>query len=420
MEYKIIMPQLTDTMETGKIVRWLKKEGDFVEENEPVVEVETDKAVMEVPSFKSGILTKILVEEGEEVPVGTEIAILETEPEKAKVEKKEEKPKKEQKEISKTKEKEEKKEEIKVQIEEVEKIELPEGTASPAAKKLAKELGIDIKKYQEKGLLPTPAHEKDIKEVYYSNFFDKKALELAKKYNIPLEEIVKQIKKERITEKDVKQYILENNIPEIIPVSDIQKRVIENLQKSLSIPTFHIYEEIKTGNIPDVEGITLTTWLIKVLGDTMQNHYRTRAKLDGDVYKVYPNSNICVAVAVGEELFIPVIKKVNQKNLKQIADELKELKEKAAKHKLSPEDLSGSTFSISNLGMFNILSFDAIIPPGRVGIMAVGVEVRGKTKITFSFDHRIINGREAAIFVDDFKKRFTDKKYLKKLAEEVS
>ncbi len=409
MEYKITMPQLTDTMETGKIVRWLKKEGDFVQENEPVLEAETDKAVMEVPSFRSGILKKILVEEGEEVPVGTEIAIIETD-QKQKKEEKEEVPKES-----------ERKEEIVISVQyeedQEEQIKLPEGTASPSAKKLARELGIDIKKYQEKGLLPVPAHEKDVKEAFYKNFFDRKALELVREYNLSPEEVVKQIKKEKITERDLQNFIKENDIPQIIPVSDIQQRVIENLKKSLSVPVFHIYEEIKTGNIPQIEGITLTVWLIKILGDTMQNHYRTRAKLDGRFYKVYPNSNICVAIAVDEELFVPVIKKVNIKTLKQISKDLKNLKEKAQQRKLSIEDLTGSTFSISNLGMFGILAFDAIIPPDRTGIMAVGTQIRGKTKVTFSFDHRIINGREAALFVDDFKKRFTDKNYINSLKE---
>ena len=420
MEYKITMPQLTDTMETGKIVRWLKKEGDYVQENEPVVEVETDKAVMEVPSFRSGILKKIFVEEGEEVPVGTQIAVIETDVEKGK-EKSSHK-----EEISKDiKEKhKESKEEIEKKVleqikQEEEKIELPESSASPSAKKLAKELGIDIKKYQEQGLLPVPAHEKDIKELFYKNFFTKEALEILQKYNLSLEEVVKQIKKEKISKKDILKFIQNNNIPQIVPISDVQKRVIENLQRSISIPVFHIYEEIKTGNIPDIEGITLTVWLIKILGDTMQNHYRTRAKLEGDIYKVYPNSNICVAIAVEEELFVPVIKNVNLKSLKEIADDLNKLKEKAKQRKLTLEDLTGSTFSLSNLGMFNILSFDAIIPPERVGIVAIGTEIRGKTKITFSFDHRIINGREAAIFVDEFKNRFLDKDYLNKLKKEV-
>jgi len=271
MEYKIIMPQLTDTMESGKIVRWLKSEGEFVEEGEPVVEVETDKAVMEVPSFKSGILVKILAEEGEEVPVGTEIAVIESEPEKAKVEKREEKPIERKEEKKEVKRIEEKPEEIKVEVEEIEKVELPEGTASPAAKKAAAELGIDIKKYQEKGILPTPAYEKDVRELYYNNFFDKKALEIIKTYNLSLEEIVRSLRKEKITKKDVENYIVENNIPKTVPISDIQKRAIENLKKSLEIPVYHIYEEIKTGNLPEIEGITLTTWLIKILGDTMQS-----------------------------------------------------------------------------------------------------------------------------------------------------
>ncbi|NPA52466.1 MAG: 2-oxo acid dehydrogenase subunit E2 [Aquificae bacterium] len=407
MEYKITMPQLTDTMETGKIVRWLKKEGDFVEENEPILEVETDKAVMEVPSFRSGVLKEILVEEGEEVPVGTQIAIVQTE-----IEKKEETTPKETKE---------EKEEITISIPQESQEEgqkLPEGTASPSAKRLARELGIDIKIYQEKGLLPIPAHEKDIKELFYKNFFDKDALELIKRYSLSLEEIVKHLKKEKITKKDVLEFIQENNIPQILPISDIQLKVIENLKKSTSIPVFHIYEQIKTGNLPKVEDITLTVWIIKILGDTMQNHYRTRVKLEENIYKIYPNSNICIAVAIEEELFMPVIKKVNKKTLREIALELKILKEKAQSKRLSLDDITGSTFSISNLGMFDILSFDAIIPPQRVGIVAIGTQKRGKTKVTFSFDHRVINGREAALFVDEFKKRFTDTDYLNNLKEE--
>ncbi|HHG75448.1 MAG TPA: biotin/lipoyl-binding protein, partial [Persephonella sp.] len=84
MEYKVVMPQLTDTMEEGKIVRWLKKEGDYVKKDEPLVEIESDKAVMEVPSMREGVLVKILAEEGEELPVGQPIAVIETEVEKAK------------------------------------------------------------------------------------------------------------------------------------------------------------------------------------------------------------------------------------------------------------------------------------------------------------------------------------------------
>ncbi len=428
MEYKLIMPRLTDTMEVGKIVRWLKKEGDKVEENEPVVEVESDKAVMDIPSFKSGVIEKIIHGEGEEVPVGETIAIIETDVSKAgekKTEKTEETPKEEKEETSIVEEllpistEEKKEEEIKVEVPEEEKIELPEGTASPSAKKLAKELGIDLKKEQEKGNLPSPAHEKDIKEFYYSKFFSKKALELAKEYEIDLKELVDKYGK-KITEKEVKKYILENNIPVKKEISSIQKSLISSLSKSVEIPVFHIYEDIDTSKVPHDETATLTVWILKVIGDTMQLHDRLRAKMEDDNYLIYPNSNISVAIAVNEDLYAPVVKNVNQKNLLELKEDLANLKQKAQENRLSPEDLTGATFAISNLGMYDIKSFDAIIPPGLVGIVATGRERNGTTNMTFSFDHRIINGREAALFVVSLKEKFKDKKYLEKLKKEIT
>ncbi len=421
MEYKITMPALTDTMKVGKIVRWLKNVGDKIEENEPIVEVESDKAVMDIPSFKSGVLVKILAEEGDEVPVGEPIAILETEPEKAKIEEQKTPEKSEEKketEKEETKEKEEEKKEIKVEVPEVEKITLPEGTASPKAKLLAKEYGIDIKKEQEKGNLPSPAHEKDIENLYISKFFSKKALELVQRYKIDPKELVEKYGK-KITEKEVKQYILENNIPEIKEISSIQKSLINNLSKSLEIPTFHTYEDIDASAIPHDENVTLTVWIIKIIGDTMQEHYRTRAKIRDDVYEVYPNSNISVAIAVEEELYAPVIKNVNQKNLLQIKEDLITLKEKAEQNKLSPEDLTGGTFAVSNLGMFDVTQFDAIIPPDYTGIVAVGKEIKGHMKMTFSFDHRIINGKDGALFVKSLKENLKNKKYIQNLEKEI-
>jgi pyruvate dehydrogenase E2 component (dihydrolipoamide acetyltransferase) len=429
MEYKLTMPRLTDTMEVGKIVRWLKKEGDTVEENEPIVEVESDKAVMDIPSFKSGIVEKILHEEGEEVPVGEVIAIIETDVSKAGKKKEEESEEKVEETTEKKEETSiveellpisvEEKEEPKVEIPEEEKVELPEGTASPSAKKLAKELGIDLKKEQEKGNLPTPAHEKDIKEFYYSKFFSKKALELAKEYELDLKELVEKYGK-KITEKEVKKYVSENNIPLKKEISSIQKSLISSLSKSVEIPVFHIFEDMDTSKIPHDETATLTVWILKIIGDTMQLHDRVRAKMEDDNYLIYPNSNISVAIAVNEDLYAPVVKNVNQKNLLEIKEDLANLKQKAQENKLSPEDLTGATFALSNLGMFDIKSFDAIIPPGLVGIVATGREIKGTTSMTFSFDHRIINGREAALFVVSLKEKFKDKKYLEKLKKEIS
>ncbi|GAB6072892.1 hypothetical protein JCM14244_12690 [Venenivibrio stagnispumantis] len=123
-----------------------------------------------------------------------------------------------------------------------------------------------------------------------------------------------------------------------------------------------------------------------------------------------------MAVDVKGELFAPVIKNINTKTLKQIKEELEIIKEKAKSGRFSSEDLKGATFSISNLGMYDVIQFDAIIPPNHVGIVAVGKEVDNKVKLTFSFDHRIINGKETALFIKRFREKLMDENYLKSLS----
>ena len=427
MEYKITMPRLTDTMEVGKIIRWLKKVGDKVERNEPIVEVESDKAVMEVPSFQSGILVKILAEEGDEVPVGEPIAILETEEEKAKeILEKKEGTKATPKEKTETTPKEEKKKEeepifpfeIELELEEEKEEKLPEGTASPSARKLAKELGIDIEKLQKEGKLPSPAHEKDIKDYFYSQFFTKTAKDLAEEYGVPLEEIYKEYKdKKKIDKKLVQEYIEEKNIPREEEINSVQKSLIENLKKSLEIPVYHIFQDIDLSLIKWDENKTLTAWIVKVIGDFMYENKLLRTIYKNGKFIVYPSANISVAVAVEGKLYAPVIKRVNTLSVEEITKKLRKFKEKAEKGNFSPDELSGGTFAVSNLGMFGIDTFDAIIPPNHVGIVAVGSEKEnGKTSFTFSFDHRVINGREGAIIVSELVKKFTDEKYIKSLS----
>ncbi len=414
MDYEITMPKLTDTMESGLIVRWLKDEGEYIEKGEPIVEVETEKAIQEVPVFKSGIIKKIVANEGDEVPVGKPIAILEITEEKPKTEKKEV-----QEVIKKKQPKKEKKleyKEEKVKIEEVKKetIKLPEGAASPAAKKLASELNIDIKTLQEKEKLPTPAHEEDILTYYYSKYFEIDAIKEAKAYNIDLKELVNRYKN-NITKEKVIKYAKENNLYKIVETSNIQKRLIEHLSKSAQVPVYHIYETFSTKYIPHDEKHTLTAWILKIFGDTMQKHYKTRIYYNEGSYKVYAASNIAVAVAIDEELFSPVIKNIESKTIDQIQNDLNHIKEKAKEKSFLPEDFESGTFGISNLGMFGIEMFDAVVPYNYSGIAAIGKEIRKKIKIVITFDHRVINGREAALFVKQLKEKFEDKKYINSL-----
>ncbi len=414
MDYEITMPQFSDTMERGKVIRWLKKEGDYVEKGEVIAEIEAEKAVMELQSFKKGVLKKILVQEGQEVEVGKPIAILEL---GEKLEKKplESLPKKEEKPA-------EKPPEIPKPAEiPVERFELPSGFASPYAKVLAKEKGLNLEELQKAGFIPSPAHAKDIERFIEERYFTPKALELLKEYELNVEELLREYPDRKIDEDLLTAYVEKKGIPRRIPISSVQKSLISNLSKSFVIPHYHIYEVFDLSLIPWDKEITLTHWLIKIVGDAMQYFDRLRAVYKEDYYLVYPDSNVGLAIAVGDELYAPVVKSVNKKSLKEISQEVLQLRKKAEEGRLTLEDLQGATLTISNLGMFGIRAFDAVLPYGQVCIMAVGMQEQdGKTHITFTFDHRVVNGFHAALFVKHLKEKVLDKNYIKFLRKELS
>ncbi|SHK57253.1 dihydrolipoamide acetyltransferase family protein [Thermocrinis minervae] len=414
MDYEIVMPQFSDTMERGKVVRWLKKEGEFVQKGDVIAEIEAEKAVMELQAFKSGILKAILVEEGQEVEVGKPIALLELkgeatqekEPTVKEVTKqpKEEKPVFEKPKIN------------------VERLELPSGFASPYAKVLAKEYNINLEELQKEGRLPSPAHAKDVQEFLTERYFTPKALELLKEYELNIKEVLEEFGEVKITEDMLLAFIEKRGIPRKVPVSSVQKALIANLTKSvLSFPYFHIHEVFDFSFIPKIEGITLTHWIVKIVGDSMQVFERLRAIYREDHYLILPSSNVSVAVAVGEDLYNPVVKSVEKKNLRQIANELNQLRKRAEEKKLSLEEIQGATLTVSNLGMLGIRSFDAVLPYGHACIVAVGaMDQEGKAHLTFTFNHVVLNGFTAALFVKHLKERFSDRDYINFLLREVS
>ena len=402
MEYKIVMPVLSDTMDKGKLIKWRVKEGDIVHKGDVIAEVESDKAIMEVQTFKDGIVKKLLVKEGEEVPVKTPIAIIETE-----VEAKEEpqkapqpqKPKEEQPQPTPKPKEETKKIAPSVPPIIQELLATPvSGKASPAAKKKAAEAGIDIEALQAEGILPKPAHLKDVEQEILKRYFTPKALKLLKEYGIDPENFNLDHK---IDEEEVRAYILEHDIPQPLPLSSNRKAVIANVQNSAKKPVYFVYE---TFDIRPYENIKLTSLLIKTIADAMQRHPLTRAKLQGDSYLIYPNSNISVAVAKGDDLYMVVCKKAQTKTLEQIDEWVRGLKDRT----YTPEELSGSTFGISNLGMFGITRFSAMINKQDCGIAAFGKLKENRIEVTFTFDHRILNGVDAAKFVTDLKTSFKE------------
>jgi pyruvate dehydrogenase E2 component (dihydrolipoamide acetyltransferase) len=396
MEYKVTMPILSDTMDKGKLVKWRVKEGDAVKEGQVIAEVESDKATMEVQSFVNGTVKKLLVKEGEEVPVKTPIAIIETDAgDTSKSEKRQTK-----RETQKTLTQKTKKQKEEVDIEEIinsvlsSGVSKPQGVASPAAKKTAKEIGIDIEELQKNGELPKPAHEKDVKELLLKRYFTPKALKTLKDYGLN-PEVFKFDHK--IFYEEVMEYIIKNDIPKTTKLTPNQLAVIKTVENALSKPTYLLFDKIV---IKRREGIKVTAQIIKALANAMQKNPLTRSVLKEDKLLTYPSSNISVAVSRDDGLFMCVIKNAQNKSLEEITEWLKEIKTK----KLNIEDLSGSTFGISNLGMFGVQRFTALINQNDCAIAAFGaMDENGKIKVTFTIDHRILNGVDAAKFAKDFK-----------------
>ena len=392
MDYEIKMPILSDTMEKGKLIKWHVKEGDKVKKGDVIAEVESDKAIMEVQTFKDGIIKKLLAKEGEEIAVKNPIAIIETE----KITKTKEK--KEEKEEEKKKEEKEEKEEIPPILEEISKeiTSIPKGIASPLAKKMAQKEGIDIEKLQKESILPSPAHAKDIQQETLKRYFTPKAIKLLDEYQIDYKSFKLDHK---IDSNEIKKFIKQNNIPKIVEPSSNQKAVIKNVVNSQKKPVFYMFETFEIEKEPKYK---LTSIILKRLGIVMQNHPMTRAVLEEEKYKIYPNSNISLAVYKDNKLFMVVCKNVEQKSIEEIDKWVRDLK----KRDFTIEDFKGSTFGLSNLGMFEIKSFTAMINQNDSGILAVGALDKKSINMTFTFDHRVINGVQAALFIKDLKNSF--------------
>ncbi len=400
MEYKIVMPVLSDTMERGKLIKWHVKEGDIVHKGDIIAEVESDKAIMEVQSFKDGVVKKLLAKEGEEIPVKEPIAIIDTET-KASLQTtptpQKEIPKKQPPKEPQPSQKQKSSQQLPPVIEELlQPSPPPQGDASPAAKKRAAELGVDIEALQQKGELPKPAHIEDVEVVALRRYFSPKALELLKVYNLDPSHFSLDHK---IKSEEVMDYIKAHNIPQIVTLSKNRLAVIKTVEAAAKKPYYLIFEEFE---IKKYEDMKLTSIILKTMGDVMQRHPLSRARLQGDRLAIYPHSNISVAVARGDDLYMVVCKNIEEKSLKEIDKWVREIKHKD----FDPDDLRGSTFGLSNLGMFGIKSFSAMINPSDVGIAAFGALEDGKVAVTFTIDHRIMNGVDAAKFVVDLKKAF--------------
>ena len=448
MAYEILMPQLSDSMEEGKLVNWKVHPGDRVETGDVIAEVESDKAVMEVQSFKDGLVEELKVQEGESVPVGTVIAVLET-PGSGRDEEKGERgePKKERSGAESPSEEsvppQEGAEGSKSVVDELfgsetkpsgpkeaKKSEAEEGTgragqkaaagfvvsgeASPKARAVAAAYGVDIEALQRAGKLPVPAHEADIKEWYLRRYFTPKALRLIELYGLDAGDFERSERK--VDEKGVKEYIKKRRIPLPKPISSNRKAVITAVTNSSKKPVYRIYDTIDTALLKryETKELTYTVWLLKLFAEAMMEHEEFRTTLKGESLYVWPGASISLAMAEGEDLYAPVFKDLDTKGAEEISSILEEMKKRITSKRIGPDDLSGSTFGLSNLGMTGIERFDAMINREDCAIAAVGSEIEGEIAITLTVDHRIVNGYQAALFMRTVKRLAADESFFER------
>lgn len=407
---EIFMPALSSTMTEGKIVSWVKSEGDVLSKGESVVVVESDKADMDVETFYDGILAAIVVNEGETALVGAPIGLLaETEDEIA-----------------------EAKAKAKGQSggsssgsEITPEVQPPVGVSSdvpkkivatPNAKKLAKQYKIDITKVNgsgpygritsedvEKAAGITPASSKSISPPSPPPSAAPAVGTSGKAAPVSLPEIPGST---------------------VVPFTTMQVAVSKNMVESLSVPTFRVGYPVITDALDALylkvkkKGVTMTALLAKAAAMALAQHPVVNSSCkDGKSFTYNSSINIAVAVAINGGLITPVLQDADKLDLYLLSQKWKELVEKARAKQLQPHEYNSGTFTLSNLGMFGVDRFDAILPPGQGAIMAVGASkptpvadadgffsVKNKMLVNVTADHRIVYGADLAGFLQTFSK----------------
>ena len=396
MPEEITMPKLSDTMEEGTLLKWFKNEGDYVQQGEALFEVETDKAVMEVESFISGVLSRIIVHEGEKAPVGTPIAIIGEELDKVVPQ--------EEPFIKTVKKGEETKKKTVQKIKTAPKLKVVPTTstaASPAARSFAQQRGIDLTQVEgtgDAGMITL----KDVRDFREHKAVKEGALPLAQREVLPTEEITDLSKMRKAIAATVSYS--KQHIPHFYVSYEIDMtKVINQL------------EEIKQ-KTEGKEKITINDVIIKAVSTTLKNYPYLNAIYPEQGLILKKEVNIGIVFGLPEGLIIPILKGCDKLTLEEISRGVRNLREKVESGKFSPDNFTDGTFTISNLGMLGVTDFAAIIYPPQTAILAVSAikdtpAVRDGNivptklmKVTLSMDHRVVDGINAANFLRDINK----------------
>lgn len=394
MAVEVVLPLLGLGEEKGTIVRWVKSEGDRVEKGDVLFEVETEKVVTEVESPASGILKKILVPEGVEVPVSTVVAVItavdEELPEKYLAE-----------------------------------LAIPGAVSKlPISTKAAAKPPELVEKKPEREVKATPLVRK-----------------LAKEYGIDLSLVSGTGPEGRIVREDVLRAVEESKAGiaaakppaeaegKVVPLSPMRKTIARRMVESFqSAPHFYLTIEVDTKELEEVRQqlmplverkvgirLTMTDLLVKVVAKALEDCPEVNCSyVDGSV-RLFSRIDIGVVVAVEGGLIVPVIRQADKLSLPQITKLRAELVDKARERRISRDEMTGSTFTISNLGMFGIDQFGAILQPPEAAILAVGriidkpvvlngeIVIRPRMILTLSIDHRVLDGVSGSRFLQRVK-----------------
>ncbi len=425
MIYEIFMPALSSTMTEGKITSWVKSPGDKVEKGETVVIVESDKADMDVETFYEGYLGVIITPAGESAPVGSAIAYVA---------------------------------ETKAEIEEAKlkaagKSSSQNGSATPQQSEDSPAKLVST---------PTAASVASIPDVVVSSprksapaassgrqIVSPRAKRIAKDNGLDLAKIAGTGPNGRVTAADVEAFLQPASAPVTTPpapttsvaplpskasapvalgttqaLTTFQKAVVTNMNQSLSVPVFRVGYTITTDALDVLykqvksKGVTMTAILAKAVAVTLQKHPLINASYSDRGLEYKSNINVAVAVAMDDGgLITPVLKNADQTDLYSLSRDWKGLVERARAKQLQPDEYNSGTFTISNLGMFGVDRFDAILPPGTGAILAIGgsrpqvvatedgaIKVSSQMQVNLTADHRVIYGAHAAQFLQDLAK----------------
>jgi pyruvate dehydrogenase E2 component (dihydrolipoyllysine-residue acetyltransferase) len=386
MATKVVMEALSPTMEEGRLVEWHKREGDPVKAGDVLAEVETDKAVMELPARADGVLRKVLVAAGATVPTGGLVAVIGGADE-----------------------------DIAALVTEAGtgKREAPPEPRAPAAPA----------KPAAAAAAPSPAP-----PVAGRVKASPLARRIARERGLDLAVLRGSGPGGRIIKRDLEGAAAVAAVPgvsgvfEDVPLTQIRKTIARRLAESLGpVPHFFLTVEVDMERawearealnaLGEEPKVSLNDIIVKATAQALRQHRECNAWWQGESIRYFNDVHIGMAVAVEQGLITPVIRHADRKGLRQLAAEARDLSQRARDRKLAPEEYTGSTFSISNLGMLGIDEFTAVINPPEAGILAIGavtrhpvvhddaVTVRRRMRMTMSCDHRVIDGATGARFL---------------------